>query len=129
MYSRPRFATRTARESGDAIRNGSGGERPARFDPRDHRRRYLSKCGSGNRGCGLRLQLKRAVTVCALAWMCSVASAQPSATPPTDPPAPTQGSDDPNATDYRDVLSDPPPTRTRAASDGEPPTATVRAGA
>lgn len=67
--------------------------------------------------------------------MCSVASAQPSATPPTDPPTPdapptdppTRGSDDPNTTDYRDVLADPPPAR--AASDGDPPTATARVGA
>jgi len=69
--------------------------------------------------------------------MCSLASAQPSTSPPSDPStdpstaapadATARGSDDPNATDYRDVLADPPPARD--PSEGDPPTATARAGA
>jgi hypothetical protein len=61
------------------------------------------------------------VAVCAVAW-CSIASAQPSLTPPTDADA---GSDGPTSSDYRDVLSDPP---SPPVSTGDNPTGTVRAG-
>ena len=67
----------------------------------------------------MRLQLVGCV-VCA--W-CSIASAQPSQTPPTEPEA--TGSDTPAPSDYRDVLSDPP---SPPESTGDNPTGTVRGG-